>query len=443
MRLTHILSIPLAIPLILSLLLPMTLSAEPLTLPQAVQEAIRNSPQLQKVRSSRDETSWKRVESYAGFLPSISASANYLTDKKYLLTDVQIPPATATLSIPAIVPTSNFVVTAQYPLFEGFASLNRYHSAKAFESSANNEFDWAKFQLERQMTLQYFKAVAAQALENVAKQNIAALEDHLKDVRLFKRAGVSTNYDVLRVEVQVSEAKAELLNSSDNTAINRSKLAELMGHENETRDLPGSLPVLSTDLIEHLDSQNVPKRKDLASFVDRAKGFEYLESAAAAYWVPRLSFFGQYQYYNNINDNISDRDVYREAYQVGISLTWNIFDGAVSMAKSKESIEQKYQAEKSLRIAQLKAQQDLDLWKRKFLYFSTVYRSRVGDVEKSTESVRLAREGRKVGSRTNSDLLDAESELYRARAGVINAQVGAIEALINLELATGQELYRF
>ena len=417
--------------------------ADQLTLNQAVQEALRNSPQLQKVRSSRDETSWKRVESYAGFLPSISASANYLTDKKYLLTDVQIPPSPTALSIPAIVPTSNVVLTAQLPLFDGFASTRRYFSAKAFESSANNDFDWAQFQLERQMALQYFKTVAAQALENVAQQNIAALEDHLKDVRLFKRAGVSTNYDVLRVEVQVSEARAELLNSSDNTAINRSKLAEMMGHDTENRELIGSLPVLSTDILNHLDIQNVSKRKDLASFADKAQGFDYLESAAAAYWVPKVSLFGQYQYYNNLNDNISDSAAFREAYQIGISLTWNIFDGAVSVAKSKESIEQRFQAEKSLRIAQLRAKQDLDLWKRKFLYFSFVYRSRVGDVEKSAESVRLAREGRKVGSRTNTDLLDAESELYRARAGVINAQVGAIEALINLELATGQELYRF
>ena len=77
------------------------------------------------------------------------------------------------------------------------------------------------------------------------------------------------------------------------------------------------------------------------------------------------------------------------------------------------------------------------------LYFCDVYRSRLGDIEKARESVRLARVGRKVGARTNTELLDAESDLYRAQAGVVNSQLGAIEALLNLELATGRTLYRF
>jgi outer membrane protein TolC len=80
---------------------------------------------------------------------------------------------------------------------------------------------------------------------------------------------------------------------------------------------------------------------------------------------------------------------------------------------------------------------------RKFTYFCSVFKSRQSDVQKSEESVRLAREGRKVGARTNTDLLDAEADLYRSQAGAVTAQLGAIEALINLELSTGQALYHF
>ena len=161
------------------------------------------------------------------------------------------------------------------------------------------------------------------------------------------------------------------------------------------------------------------------------------------YWVPRINAFGQYQYYNNLNDRFDDRERYREAYQIGVQLNWNLFDGMVSIAKSKQSIEQKYQAEKALRIAQIKAQQDASFWKRKYLYYCSIYKSRTADVSKSTESLRLAKEGRRVGARTNTDLLDTETELFRAQAAVVNAQVGAVEALINLELATGQKLYTF
>ncbi|HEY1080417.1 MAG TPA: TolC family protein, partial [Bdellovibrio sp.] len=52
----------------------------------------------------------------------------------------------------------------------------------------------------------------------------------------------------------------------------------------------------------------------------------------------------------------------------------------------------------------------------------------------------LSREGHKVGARTNTDVLDAEAELFRAKAGAVNAQIGALEAVFNLELSTGIKL---
>jgi outer membrane protein TolC len=54
--------------------------------------------------------------------------------------------------------------------------------------------------------------------------------------------------------------------------------------------------------------------------------------------------------------------------------------------------------------------------------------------------VRLATLGLKAGTRTHTEVLDAELELFRARAGVIKAQADAMEAFINLELSLGEPL---
>lgn len=427
--------------LLVALLLPSLSFAQDLNLRTALSEADQNSPQIQKSRSSWNETSWKRVETYSGFLPTVTAQANYLTDHRYLYTDLVFGGAPA--SVPAIIPTSNFVLTAQLPLFDGFASTNRWLSAKSFERASENDFNWTRFQVERQVTLQFYRALGAKLLKDVAEQNIKTLEDHLHDVNLFKKAGVSTNYDVLRVEVQVSEARSELLNTVDNLDISRNKLQELLGAEEDKREISGQLPILSPELVKNINLDNASQRQDLQALRERSAGFDELESASSRYWVPRLSFLYQYQYYNNRTEGFDDHGNYRDAYQLGLNLTWNIFDGMISAARSKESIEQRYQAEKNLQIARLRAKQDVDLWKRKFLYNYSVYRSRESDIKKSTETVRLAREGRRVGARTTTDMLDAETELFRARAGLVNAQIGTVEALINLELATGQKLYDF
>ena len=158
--------------------------------------------------------------------------------------------------------------------------------------------------------------------------------------------------------------------------------------------------------------------------------------------MPKVTLAGTYQQYNNRTDDVIG-DGYRSAYSAAVNLNWNIFDAGVSYARDRQAVEQKVQAEKSLILARQKSVNDFEFYRRRYLYYASVYQARVGDVGKSTESVRLAKEGRRVGSRTNTDLLDAEAELFRARAGLVNAQIGAIEALINLEVATGQTLYRF
>ncbi|WP_374001818.1 TolC family protein [Bdellovibrio bacteriovorus] len=410
-------------------------------LEEALKEAMSHSPKVQRSESQYRETSWKKTESYSGFLPTLSAQASYLFDKKYVLMDVDL--AGSPLSIPQVVPTTNAYITAQWSIFDGFSSTNRYLSADAFKESARNDFDWTQFQVQREVTVLFYKALAAKELKSVAEQNVRALEDHLKDVRLFKKVGSSTNYDVLRVEVQVSEAQSELLNAADNVELSRGRLSEALGMDKDVSDVDGVLPRLKPELVARLEKFEASERKDLQALRQKAEGFAHQEDSAEKYWVPRIALVGQYQYYNNRNDRFDDYDDFRDAYQFGVTLNWNLFDGMTSISKSKQSIEQKYQAEKTLRQSELKAQRDFDLWKKKYLYYCAVYEARLSDVQKSEESVRLAREGQRVGARTNTDVLDAEAELFRARAGVVNAQIGAIEAIVNLEMSTGQQLVQF
>src|SRR4051812_22804594 len=64
--------------------------AESLSLAEALKEVRDHSPRIQKADSAAREASWKRVESYSSFLPTLSFSASYLLAKKYLLTDINL-----------------------------------------------------------------------------------------------------------------------------------------------------------------------------------------------------------------------------------------------------------------------------------------------------------------------------------------------------------------
>jgi outer membrane protein TolC len=215
-----------------------------------------------------------------------------------------------------------------------------------------------------------------------------------------------------------------------------------MGVE-ETLEPQGTLPVLNEKILDQLTGKPLENRKDLQALATQAEGTTDLAKADNRFWIPKVGLFAQYNYYNNRTEGFNDYDHYNDAYMFGVEATWNIFDGALSLAKSRESAEKKYQIEKSLRLHQLKAENDFDEAARKFRYFCSVYRARLDDISKAEESVRLAREGRRAGVRTNLEILDAETDLFRARAGRVNAQLGAVDALVKLELSSGQKLYDF
>lgn len=431
----------LVLPLAIVLTVAVNVRAENVDLKTILAEAGANSPLIQRSKASQDEAHWKSAESLQGFLPSLTGSVNYLTNKRYLLTDISL--GGGPVSIAQVIPTTVYTLNASLPLFDGFASSNRYLAGKKLESAAQHELQWTQFSIELQTTLQFYRTLAAQTLKDVAEQNAKTLDDHLKDSKALKKAGIATNYDVLRVEVQVSEAKSEMLNANDNYEVSKLKLAELLGHDTEPRDLQGKLPIIDDSILKTVANLKMGDRTDVLAMRERAASLRDLDTAAGRHWVPKLSAYGQYQYYNNINDKFIDDASYREAYQVGLNLTWNIFDGMGSAGKSGQAAAQAAQVEQSLRIVQIKANQDFEFWRRKFNYFKTVYASRLVEVDKSTEAIRFAKEGRRAGTRTTTELLDAELDLFRSRAGQINAQLGAIEALINLELATGHELYQF
>ena len=417
------------------------LSDEALTLKAAVEEAFSNSPALHKSNASTEELKWKKIESYNGFLPTLSGNISYLTHKKYALLDTTI--GNNDITIPQIIPTTTYGVMLNVPLFDGFASTNRYRASLKLEESAHSDFDWAQFQLQRQVTLNYYKSLAAKLLKEFSEQNLKTLSQHLKDAEILKKSGIATQYDVLRLEVQVSEAKSEVINANDNFEMSKFRLGEALGKDIENRLPQGELPVLKPAALNSLKAFSSDDRADIAAMKKKAEANHFQTEATEKYWVPKISAFGQYQYYNNISDSFSDFNTFRSAYQVGLQLNWIIFDGMTSIARSHESAAQDLQIASGLVQAQLHAKQDYEFWRRKFLYFCHISESRAADIQRSSEAVRLAQEGRRAGARTNSELLDAELDLFRTQAGLINAKLGAVEALVSLELAMGFSINHF
>ncbi|HTB34457.1 MAG TPA: TolC family protein [bacterium] len=401
-----------------------------LTLGQAQQEALDHSPLYLLAQAKDAEENWAKVAAGAAFMPRVDLQATHFSNVKFLTLPFNGQ------AFPEAFPYSDLALNGEWTLFEGFAGLSRLRTADLGAKAADLEQDWALFSLKQDVRLKYYQAITARKLAGLADENVKTLEDHLRIVQDLLDNGQATRFDVLRVEVQLSEARTERLSAQDKVVLARRKLTQAMGIELDERGLSGDLPVpgsITPPAATYLD-----KQADLRAKALQAEAAESGHRAAVGAWAPKVSLVGGYQWYNNVQMDVNDLNDYHTAYQLGLELDWNLFSGGASLADERQAGAKAEQARQASRQARQQAEYDRDLWSRRLAYSAELYQAKLDDVDKSKESVRLATLGQQAGTRTTTEVLDAELDSFRASAGAVSAQMDAAEALINLELALGQ-----
>ncbi|MGK5082573.1 TolC family protein [Bdellovibrionota bacterium FG-1] len=411
-----------------------------LTLSSALEAARDHSPDLKKREIQADSSSWGKLEALSEHLPHLSAHGTHFLGAKY--SNLGVLFGGNAVHFPSAFPQTDFELEASVLLFDGLAAINRYRASSLENEAAQFEWSHAKFGLEEGIRIKFYQALAALELAKVADQNIETLEQHLTLARANQRAGFSTNIDVLRIESQLEEARAEKLLAADNIATARQALFETMGVEVDDRPLAGTLPQPNPKIVPETLSLDMSQGEDVQAQSLRERAQDRLSSAAGGFWFPRVSLFGveQFYKYGEFDPAILPNSSFENAYSFGLRLSWNLFDGGAAMAKQHRSEDAAKIASEDYRKTLISSPNEFAAWKRRFSYNAVLYEARKRSVAKSTESVRLATLATRAGTKTHSETLDAELELFRARAGVIRAQLDASEALAKLELALGHRL---
>jgi outer membrane protein TolC len=415
-----------------------------LTLDDAQNQALQQSPDYQKAHALESEMSWHQVQSLGeGFLPQVSISGQHFFAENYSYLNVEFGSPTP-IQFPEIYPQTSLNLDAKMDIFDGFKNLHQIDASDRSHQAAQILLDWSSFQIQEQVRLKYFQALAAKILLDMANENVKTLEDHLRIVQDRLQNGEATKYDLLRVDVQLSTAKSNQIEASDDLVLTRESLAQVMGLKQDDRPLSGDLPVINPDqIVSQLTAVDFNERPDVKARIMQAESAEDQSAAEGSFWVPKVSLIGEYQFYNTpdyLTTGLSNTDDFRTDYFFGASATWDIFDGGISLAKAKEAEARSNQAQADVKEAQIQAPYDFDLWKRKLVSSGAVYQAKLTDVDEAAESVRLATLGFQAGANTTTDVLDAELDKFTASAGLVQAQVGMLEAVINLELAIGKRL---
>lgn len=418
-------------------------SAQGLTLSQAISEAKDNSPELHQAKAKAERLSWAKFDALSTYLPHISAGYDHYFESHYMRQSVVF--GGSAVDFPAAYPQDTLNISAEITLFDGLGGIQRFRSARLNAEAADLDLKHASSKLEQAVRNAYYQALASQKLSEVAEQNVKTLENHLSRAKITQRAGYGTSFDVMRIEATLEEARAEKEAAENNVHITRDALSELLGRrDTDERPLKGELPVFNANDIPKDIAIEIENRDDVQAQFKRDSAAEKQAMAAHAFWFPSLSVFADEQYYKfgNFDPAILQNDHYQHDWAVGLRLKWNLFDGGHSYAQQREAVAAADEARAETAKTLARLPREIDTWRRKFNYSVSLYKARLRAVAQFQESVRLAGIGLKAGTRTHTEMLDAELDLFRARGGLVRAQADAIEALGKLELASGRTLWK-
>jgi outer membrane protein TolC len=414
--------------------------AESLTLSQAVKEGVANSPSVKKLDAAVKGAAWKRDESVAEFFPRVSVEGTHYLDARY--TYIPLEFGGSEMAMPSAFPKTDVSLKAQIDLFDGFRSVKGVQAGNMGKKAAAYDREDGVFKVERQIQYYFDQALGAQILLDVVQRRIDSFEELRQITSARENRGAGTRYDRLRVETQLEEAEAARAVAEDNVFLARKRLARAMGLEKDDRVLKGALPVPDSKRLPASLKPTTKDRADLKALELRGNALEKQSSIALSGYWPKISLFGQKSFYKfgSFDEAVLTNPDFKSAYAVGLNVRWDLFDGGADAAKSKGDRAAAEQVRQTLKEASLQASEDVETWSRRYQDQALLYQAKQRNIERATESLRLSKLGLKEGTQTNLDVLEAEADLFNARAGSVQSQVDASEAWMRLEVALGKAI---
>lgn len=402
-------------------------SQDPLDLLEALRLAKEHDPSVKSAYHEMQAVGTYPAQNLSALLPSVQGSVN-LSDILFIK---------APLGYMDYWSESESLGVRQ-PLFNVGAYVGYDQSRKRVQAAKARYQDTADFLLYR-LCQAYLNAVYAEEHLAVVQEQEKALSRQLIMARRHFEAGEGTLTDVHDAEARYADIVYQLSDAEKLLATSRSDLELLIGRPpEELLRLGASLdptPPHPATIKEWLDAarEESPVVRYYRLGVEVAQD-EILK--ARSLHLPTLDANAAYARRNSISDYVPSRSV--EYYTVGLQLTVPVFSGGYALAKTREAVERKAQSEEDYR----KAITDVTQKITNAFYGMEASRSKIGSAAQAVRAYETALTSTQrafdAGLRSIVDVLNAQTNLYRAKAEWVRARHEYVLQMVSLHYFAGK-----
>jgi outer membrane protein TolC len=391
-----------------------------------------NNPASREARATLEQRGAEASTATGHLLPQLSASATYTRNEYEVALDLPVmmgAPAQRLIVQPLNQYDGNIALSV--PIIDIGAWEKRSAAQASLEAQRENQKQTA-FDNERQVTQAYFQLVANAALFESATRGLGVARENAETVANREHSGTASELDVQRALADVARAEQDLASAALGVTTNSRSLATLSGIEPEPSaafpedDLHEEAPLASW----LRDSASTPT---VTSAVAARRSAEKSADAARSAWLPTVTGTATERF-----TNATAFSGHSQYYLLQASASWKLDatlspgvraqNAAAAAAVARED-GAKRRADDA--IFQAWSQISTDIAKA---------RAARAQVSAATLAEGLARDRYLAGVATQLDVLQAQSDLFKAEVARIQADTDLAYARASLRLYAGRHL---
>ncbi len=413
--------------LTLGLLVPQLASAT--TLPELIAAADDANLDGRITREQRLRAAAELHQAWAGLLPFLSAQGTWTRNQR----PVEVGPFAPGGDPIVITPEDQYdaVLRLELPLIDT-VRWARVGAASIADEAAGLRQDVVRDAIRRQLAATWFAYAASLAVRDAAQRSLGVAEAQLKLQEIRGSLGAATEVELLRARAEVERGRQAVAETLSAVALTRRSLQSLTGLDvAEEATLPADDPAPDAPLPE-LEGKLGALPGVRASTKDAAYADAAARVARLAY-LPTLS-----AHFTERLSNASGFAGETDSWTTGLVLGWRLdaptwFAGNAARAGANV-------AALAVEKQQLTARDQLfSDWQRLTTAVQKLTSS-AAQVEAARRAAQLIRDRYDVGAATQTDVIQAERDLFGAEVNQIQARAELASAHVALRISAGLPL---
>ncbi len=440
----------------------------PLTLEAAVRGALDGSPQLRAAEFGLEEANEQVSEAWGNVYPSLDLATTYTRNLSPLLNflpaNIFDPTADPGDLIPVQFGADNtwqLTINLEQPLFNAAAFIG-VGAAGRFQALQEEAVRGEAQVVVTRVREAFYGLLLAQEQARLTENSVRRVRESLGETQALNRAGLASDYDVLRLEVELANLEPNLRRAQNAVLQGRRQLGIDLGlgdADTEALRVVGTLADFDLDDL----AANSPANRDILAFVgvpwdappevpdlvetrSDVRQLELTESLRKTEmrleqveYLPKLSFFGQYGINSQQNGSPEFFGAPR-AYtrNIGLQFTLPIFQGLQRDARVDQKRAVLRRAETETELARSQGAAEL----RSFFEQADEARARAQGqgraVEQAARGFDIARAQYREGLGSQLELTDAEVALRQSEFNYAQAVYDFLVARARLDAAAGR-----